>query len=112
VCCLKTALSGLYNRKEKNEEINTYAARKLKLQTTGNADGAGFGPSNFYLVPGETPPEKIISSLDNRLNPYQKSTRQLRSTKDSFPLILRKMNSPSSILFIITAWASSLSNRG
>jgi PmbA protein len=48
----------------KNYLCNTYAARKLKVQSTGNADGAGVGPSNFYLVPGDTPPEKIISSLD------------------------------------------------
>jgi PmbA protein len=64
---VKTALSGLYKRKKKNEEINTYAARKLKLQSTGNADGAGVGPGNFYLVPGVTSPEKIISSLDKGL---------------------------------------------
>jgi PmbA protein len=51
----------------KNYLCNTYAARKLKLQSTGNADGAGVGPGNFYLMPGETPPEKIISSLDKGL---------------------------------------------
>ena len=51
----------------KNYLCNTYAARKLKLQSKGNADGAGVGPSNFYLIPGETPPEKIISSLDKGL---------------------------------------------
>jgi len=54
-------------QKGKNEEINTYAARKFKLQSTGNADGAGVGPSNFYLLPGEISPEKIISSLDKGL---------------------------------------------
>jgi PmbA protein len=51
----------------RNYLCNTYAARKLKLQSTGNADGAGVGPGNFYLVPGEMPPEKIISSLDKGL---------------------------------------------
>jgi PmbA protein len=51
----------------RNYLCNTYAARKLKLQSTGNADGAGVGPGNFYLVPGETSPEKIISSLDKGL---------------------------------------------
>jgi len=51
----------------RNYLCNTYAARKLKLQSTGNADGAGVGPNNFYLVPGETSPEKIISSLDKGL---------------------------------------------
>lgn len=51
----------------KNYLCNIYAARKLKLQSTGNADGAGVGPGNFYLVPGDTPPEKIISSLEKGL---------------------------------------------
>jgi len=51
----------------RNYLCNTYAARKLKLQSTGNADGAGVGPGNFYLIPGETSPEKIISSLDKGL---------------------------------------------
>jgi PmbA protein len=51
----------------KNYLCNTYAARKLKLKSTGNADGAGVGPGNFYLVPGDTPPEKIIFCLDKGL---------------------------------------------
>jgi PmbA protein len=51
----------------RNYLCNTYAARKLKLQSTGNADGAGVGPGNFYLIPGEISPEKIISSLDKGL---------------------------------------------
>jgi PmbA protein len=51
----------------RNYLCNTYAARKLKLKSTGNADGAGVGPGNFYLIPGETSPEKIISSLDKGL---------------------------------------------
>ncbi len=46
----------------KNFLCNTYAARKLKLQSTGNADGAGVGPNNFYLQAGEIPPEEIIKS--------------------------------------------------
>ncbi len=41
---------------------NTYAARKLKLQSTGNADGTGVSPNNFYLVRGSSPPQDIISS--------------------------------------------------
>lgn len=41
---------------------NTYAARKLKLETTGNADGTGVSPNNFYLVPGSSPLQDIISS--------------------------------------------------
>jgi PmbA protein len=51
----------------RNYLCNTYAARKLKLQSTGNGDGAGVGPGNFYLVPGEMPPEKIVSFLDKGL---------------------------------------------
>jgi PmbA protein len=46
---------------------NTYAARKLKLRTTGSADGTGVSPNNFYLVPGSRPPEDIISSLKKGL---------------------------------------------
>jgi PmbA protein len=46
---------------------NIYSARKLKLRSTGNADGAGVGPNNFYLQAGETPPEAIIRSMDKGL---------------------------------------------
>jgi PmbA protein len=46
---------------------NTYAARKLGLRSTGNADGNGIGPNNFYLQQGETQPDDIISSLDKGL---------------------------------------------
>jgi PmbA protein len=42
---------------------NTYAARKIGLASTGNADGAGVGPSNFYLQPGKFTPEEIIRSM-------------------------------------------------
>lgn len=42
--------------------LNTYAARKLKLCSTGNADGPGVGPNNFYLLPGSVAPEAIIAS--------------------------------------------------
>jgi len=41
---------------------NTYAARKIGRTTTGNADGAGVGPSNFFLKPGTFTPEEIIRS--------------------------------------------------
>jgi PmbA protein len=51
----------------KNFLCNTYAARKLKLRSTGNADGSGIGPHNFYLHAGTTSPDKIISSLDKGL---------------------------------------------
>jgi PmbA protein len=51
----------------KNYLCNSYAARKLSLKSTGNSDGTGVSPNNFYLTPGELPPEKIISSLDRGL---------------------------------------------
>ena len=51
----------------KNFLCNMYSARKLKLRSTGNADGAGVGPNNFYLQAGETPPEAIIRSMDKGL---------------------------------------------
>lgn len=51
----------------KNFLCNTYSARKLRLRSTGNADGAGVGPNNFYLQPGVTSPEAIISSMDKGL---------------------------------------------
>lgn len=51
----------------KNYLCNTYAARKLNLSSTGNAEGGGVGPNNFYLVPGNSSPEEIIASLDRGL---------------------------------------------
>jgi PmbA protein len=50
-----------------NYLCNTYAARKLKLGSTGSSSGTGVSPSNFYLQAGSTPPEKIVSSLENGL---------------------------------------------
>ena len=41
---------------------NTYAGRKIGLPSTGNADGGGVGPSNFYLGSGSYTPEEIIRS--------------------------------------------------
>lgn len=51
----------------KNFLCNTYAARKLNLSSTGNAQGQGVGPNNFYLKKGPHKPEEIISSLDKGL---------------------------------------------
>jgi PmbA protein len=51
----------------KNYLCNTYAARKLKLQSTGNADGNSVSPNNFYLEPGIHTPEEIISSCQKGL---------------------------------------------
>ncbi len=48
----------------KNFLCNVYAARKLGLQTTGNADGGGVGPNNFYLEPGPHSPSDIIRGCD------------------------------------------------
>jgi PmbA protein len=46
---------------------NTYAARKLKLKSTGNADGGGVSPNNFYLVPGTATPADIIAGTKKGL---------------------------------------------
>lgn len=51
----------------KNFLCNAYAARKLGLQTTGNADGGGVGPNNFYLQPGPHSPADIIRGCDRGL---------------------------------------------
>jgi PmbA protein len=51
----------------KNYICNTYAAKKLKTQSTGNADGKGIGPGNFFLQQGTSSAEDIISSLDRGL---------------------------------------------
>lgn len=55
-----------------NYLLNAYAARKLKLQTTGNAmrGKAGppsVGPKNLYLAPGKATPEEIIRSVPRGL---------------------------------------------
>ncbi len=46
---------------------NTYAGRKIGLPSTGNADGGGVGPSNFYLEPGTVSPAEIIRSTQKGL---------------------------------------------
>ncbi len=51
----------------KNYLCNTYAARKLKLKSTGNADANSVGPNNFYLQSGKTSPEEIIASTKRGL---------------------------------------------
>ncbi|HML15536.1 MAG TPA: metallopeptidase TldD-related protein, partial [Bryobacteraceae bacterium] len=48
--------------------LNSYAARKLGLRTTGNASrgitgNAGVGPGNFYIEAGATAPEKILGGV-------------------------------------------------
>jgi PmbA protein len=50
--------------------LNTYAARKLGLKTTGSASrglagNAGIGHGNFYIQKGELPPERIIAGIRN-----------------------------------------------
>jgi PmbA protein len=57
----------VYKGMLKNYLCNTYAARKLNLKSTGSSTGTGVIPSNFYLKAGNTPPEKIISSLEKGL---------------------------------------------
>lgn len=51
----------------KNFLCNTYAARRLDLISTGNADGTGVGPNNFYLAPGTKSPEDIIAETERGL---------------------------------------------
>jgi PmbA protein len=51
----------------KNYLCNTYAARKLKLKSTGNAEGGGVGPNNFYLEPGRTNPRDIVAETKKGL---------------------------------------------
>ncbi len=51
----------------KNFLCNTYSAKKLQLRSTGNADGAGVGPNNFYLQAGEISPDDIIKSTTKGL---------------------------------------------
>jgi len=46
---------------------HTYAGRRLGLAATGNADGAGIGPNNFFLAPGPHAPEDIIRSCGRGL---------------------------------------------
>jgi len=54
----------------RNYLLNTYAARKLNLRTTGNASRGvtgppGVGPKNFYLRPGTQSPQEILQSVKN-----------------------------------------------
>ncbi len=63
-CRLTTVLEGGIL---KNFLCNTYAARKLGLGSTGNAEGGGVGPNNFYLQPGPLKPADIIASTERGL---------------------------------------------
>lgn len=52
--------------------LNTYTARKLGLQSTGNASrglagSPGIGAGNFYLEPGTKTPEEILAGIPNGL---------------------------------------------
>jgi PmbA protein len=54
----------------KNYLLNTYAARKLGMKTTGNASrgltgNAGIGHGNFYLEKGVQTPEQIIAGISD-----------------------------------------------
>jgi PmbA protein len=54
----------------KNYLLNTYTARKLGMQTTGNASrgitgNAGIGHGNFFLEAGEKTPAEIIAGIRN-----------------------------------------------
>jgi len=52
--------------------LNTYTARKLNLQTTGNAargltGNPGIGSGNFYLAPGDKAPKDILADIPSGL---------------------------------------------
>src|SRR5216684_632130 len=52
--------------------LNTYTAKKLGLQTTGNAARGlagtpGIGPGNYFLQPGTKTPEEIIVAIPEGL---------------------------------------------
>ena len=54
----------------KNYMLNTYAARKLGMKTTGSASrgltgNAGIGHGNFFLENGVQTPEQIIAGIPN-----------------------------------------------
>ncbi len=46
----------------RNYLCNVYAARKLGLASTGNGEGGGISPNNFYLEAGTDAPADIIAS--------------------------------------------------
>jgi PmbA protein len=54
----------------KNYLLNSYAARKLGMKTTGNASrgltgNAGIGHGNFYVEKGVQTPEQILAGIPN-----------------------------------------------
>lgn len=56
----------------RNYLLNTYTARKLGLQSTGNASrglagNPGIGAGNLYLEPGEQTPAQILSGIKSGL---------------------------------------------
>ena len=56
----------------RNYVSNTYTARKLGIQSTGNASRSlasapGIGSGNFYLIPGSETPEQIIGGVASGL---------------------------------------------
>src|SRR5512143_2353596 len=52
--------------------LNTYAAKKLGLKTTGNASRGlagtpGIGPGNYFLQPGTKTPQQLIGEIQDGL---------------------------------------------
>jgi len=52
--------------------LDTYSGKKLGLPSTGNAsrsvgESPSVGPTNFYLVPGQTSPKDIMKTVKNGL---------------------------------------------
>lgn len=69
--------------------LNSYAARRLGLRTTGNAvrgqDGnAGIGPHNLYLEKGDLKPAAIIGGIKNGLYVTDLTDRGLDLTSGNF----------------------------
>ncbi|HEY6877245.1 MAG TPA: TldD/PmbA family protein [Polyangiales bacterium] len=56
----------------KSYQLDSYAGRKLSLESTANAargssGGVGISSTNFHLLPGNTPPAEIIKSTKRGL---------------------------------------------
>jgi PmbA protein len=56
----------------KSYVLNTYTAKKLGLETTGNASRGlagtpGIGPGNYFLQPGTRTPKEIIAGISDGL---------------------------------------------
>ena len=60
-------ISDTFSELHEKLKNDPYAGKKLNLPSTGNADGAGVGPNNFFLHPGDESPEDIIKKTEKGL---------------------------------------------